>query len=73
MNTAGVFGGCRLGRKRSWDTGVAKVSPLLSRIPILGRVINYWWPTPPREPHVSPPSGLSSSIDFLARSVSGQG
>ena len=49
----------------------AKISPLLSRIPILGRIINYWWPTPPREPHVSPPSGLSSSIDFLARSVSG--
>lgn len=49
----------------------AKVSPVLSRIPVLGKVINYMWPTPPREPYVSQPSGLSSSIDFLARSVTG--
>lgn len=49
----------------------ARVSPLLSRIPLLGRVINYIWPTPPREPYVSQPIGLASSIDFLARSVTG--
>lgn len=49
----------------------ANVSPVLSKTPLIGRVVNYLWPAPPREPYVSPQTGLSSSIDFMARSLAG--
>ena len=44
------------------------VSPKLSQLPLIGRVIDWFWPTPTRQPLHSGADGLGGSIDFLARS-----
>ena len=44
------------------------VSPKLSQLPLIGRLIDWFWPTPTRQPLHSGADGLGGSIDFLARS-----
>ncbi len=46
------------------------VSPTLSRIPCVGRLIDWFWPTPTRAPLPSSQSGMGGTIDYIARSVS---
>lgn len=49
----------------------ANVSSYLSSLPVIGKVMDYFWPPPQRVPFISQPSGLASSIDFLSRSIAG--
>ena len=49
----------------------SKVSPKLSTIPAVGRVVEYIWPTPTRQPYLSRSTGFNSAIDYVSRSVSG--
>ena len=49
----------------------SKVSPKLSSVPVIGRVVEYVWPTPTRQPYLSRPTGFNSVLDYVSRSVSG--
>ena len=46
------------------------ISPKLSQLPLVGWLIDWFWPTPIRQPLHSGADGLGGSIDFLARSFS---
>ena len=48
-----------------------KISPVISKMPILGSIINYFWPEMKREPFANQNSGGSIiiTIDYLARSI----
>jgi len=48
----------------------SSVSPTLSKLPLIGQVIDWLWPTPTREPLHTGADGLGGSIDFLARNIS---
>ena len=47
------------------------ISPKISKLPMFGSVMEYFWPKPHRVPVVSRPSGFVSTIDFIARSITG--
>ena len=48
-----------------------RVSPSISRLPVISTVVEYLWPTPHRTPTVSHPSGFINTIDYIARSIVG--
>ena len=48
-----------------------RVSPSISRLPVISAVVEYLWPTPHRTPTVSHPSGFINTIDYIARSIVG--
>lgn len=47
-----------------------EVSPQISTLPVVGGFIDWMWPTPTRQPLPPSQSGLSGSMDYLARSMS---
>lgn len=47
------------------------ISPTLSRVPILGPVMKWFWPAPKREPMEVTQEGLGGAIDNVSRSVTG--
>lgn len=49
----------------------SSVSPKISKIPIFGPVIEYFWPKPHRVPVISHPTGFVSTIDYITRSITG--
>ena len=48
-----------------------RVSPSISRLPVISTVVEYLSPTPHRTPTVSHPSGFINTIDYIARSIVG--
>lgn len=49
-----------------------RLSPYICHIPVLGQIVNYFWPTLTREPLIGSQSGgVGVTVDYLARSVSG--
>ena len=48
----------------------SSVSPALSSVPVLGRILNWLWPTPTRVPRDTSQSDLGGAVDYLARSMS---
>ena len=57
--------------EKTLDVWRSSCSPKLSKIPIFGPIIEYFWPRPHRVPIVSRPTGFVSTIDFLTRSITG--
>lgn len=55
---------------RALNVWRANVSPLLPRLPLVGRPIEWLWPTPTRKPLASSQDGLGGAIDVMARSIS---
>lgn len=51
-----------------WRT---RVSPGIAKTPILGSLVEYFWPKPHRVPVISHPSGFVSTIDYITRSITG--
>ena len=49
-----------------WRTSV---SPVLPQLPLVGKSIEWLWPTPTREPLASSQDGLGGAIDVMARSI----
>ena len=47
------------------------ISPVIPQIPVLGPIIGYFWPSLTREPCITRQNGMSSTLDYLARSISG--
>jgi hypothetical protein len=50
-----------------------KISPFMSQVPIVGRVMEYFWPSLTREPFAGNRNGdsMGSTLDYLARSIAG--
>ena len=46
------------------------MSSVLSQTPVIGQLIDWFWPTPARAPMPSSQSGIGGTIDYIARSVS---
>ncbi len=57
--------------EKTLDVWRTSVSPNLSKIPVFGSIIEYFWPKPHRVPIVSRPTGFVSTIDYLTRSITG--
>ena len=49
----------------------SKLSPKISKLPVIGSLIEYFWPTPHRTPVISRPTGFVSTVDFITRSITG--
>lgn len=50
-----------------------RIGPVISKTPILGSIVNYFWPAIKREPfrHQNSRGSITITIDNLARSISG--
>lgn len=47
-----------------------KIMPLfMAKIPLVGGILNYYWPEMTRQPIISKPSGVSSTMDYITRCV----
>ena len=38
-------------------------------MPLLGAAVDWYWPSPTREPHLSSQDGIGGTIDYLARNI----
>lgn len=47
----------------------SSVSPVLSTLPVFGKILNWLWPTPTRVPRDTSQSDLGGAVDYLARSM----
>lgn len=45
------------------------IAPWLKKVPLLGPAMDWYWPSPTREPHLSSQDGIGGTIDYLARNI----
>ena len=58
-----------IGRNRVLVYWRSSVSPVLSTLPVFGKILNWLWPTPTRVPRDTSQADLGGAVDYLARSM----
>lgn len=48
----------------------SSISPWIKSVCVLGSLVEWFWPTPSRVPHISTQEGLGGTVDYFTRSLS---